>query len=1219
MSYTHLHLHTEYSLLDGANKLEVLAARLKELGMKSVAMSDHGNMFGAISFYEIMKKNGIKPIIGIEAYLHNNDDLSNKETRQRFHVCLFAKNEIGYKNLMYLSSQSYIHGRYYYPRINKKILRENKEGIICTSACLAGEVSWNLNLSERNVRFGALGYEGAKKAALEYKEIFGDDFYLEIMRHGISEQESIDSQIIKIAKETGIKLLATNDAHYATKEDADFQEIAMCVGMGKTLNDKNRLKHSVKEFYVKSYEEMAKIFADIPEAIESSQEIADKCNLTIDLKDDKNPPTPPSFKFTKEYAKAEGLDFSDDESYFRYKAKQGLEKRLKIIPESKHDEYKKRLEYEMDIISSMKFPGYMLIVWDFINYAKKQKIPVGPGRGSAAGSLVAFCLEITNIDPIKYDLLFERFLNPERVSMPDIDTDFCQQRRGEVIEYMIEKYGKYNVAQVITFGKMMARGVLRDVARAVGMEYKEADEFAKLIPQELNIRLKGYEKNGEKIDGAWEKEPKIQALVESNPLAKKVWEYSLKLEGFNRSAGKHAAALVVDSEKELWHKVPLYTNEKTQGALITQYNMKYLEAVDLIKFDFLGLKTLSVIQNALDLIKERYNREIDFLVEDVNNPEVYKILQAGDTLGVFQVESGMFQGLNQRLKPTCFEDIVAIIALGRPGPMESGMVDDFVRRKHGLEPITYMFPELEPILKPTYGSIVYQEQVMQIVQTIGGFSLGGADLIRRAMGKKDEKIMADNKEKFASGAESKGFDRKKAESLWDLIVKFAGYGFNKSHSAAYAMLTFQTAFLKTYYKHEFMAALLTSEARKISEVAKYVYETKKLGIEILPPHVNYSMKDFSVIDAKDESGNEVKKIVFGLSAINGVGGEPIDNIIDSRKQNGKFENLEDFVKRLNFNKLNKRILDPLIKSGSLDNMGYTRSSMESEAAEICEQGRLYEIAKNNISNSIFAAAPEELLNSINLGIEEIPEYPKKELLEKEYETLGIYVSGNPLDEYKDEIKKIKGVVNTLQLDEVKIDSNVLMVGKITNLIKKVSNKSQKIYGTARFMDLGGAMDITLFNKQLEQLDSLDLNEPLVIKGKVELKTNNNAKEGDEKEDIPSLRLLEIMDLKKASETKIKTQFREKEEENLNDEIIPLDMSVDKNELSTCPIAVIFKEVDNIEKELDLIKKTAKENPGNRALQIIIKDDKNKYIFPSNLMINKNIILALKHLTWEEIA
>lgn len=1203
MGYTHLHLHTEYSLLDGANKIKVLAKKIKELGMKSVSMTDHGNMFGAIDFYTTMKKEGIKPIIGIETYLHNAQDLHNKDSKQRFHLCLYAKNEEGYKNLMYLSSMAFIEGFYYYPRINKKILRQHSNGLICSSACLQGEVSWQLNTNNpRNVKFGAKGYEVAREVALEYQDIFGDDFYIEIMRHGIADQAFIDEALIRISKETSIKLIATNDTHYTNQKDADAQEVAMCVAMGKTLNDKDRLKHSVKEFYVKSPQEMAKLFADIPEALENTQEISDKCNLEIDLKNDHNPPTPPTFKFTQEYAKAEGLYLNDDASYFAYKAKEGLEERLKIIPKDKWQVYKDRLEREIKVINEMKFPGYMLIVWDFIKYAKENGIPVGPGRGSAAGSLVAFCLKITDIDPLKYDLLFERFLNPERVSMPDIDTDFCQRRRGEVIEYMIGKYGKYNVAQVITFGKMLAKGVIRDVARVLGMPIKEADTMAKLIPDQLGITLQGYEKDGKEVFGAWELEPKISELTRNNELAKNVWEFSLMLEGLNRNAGKHAAAIVVDSQKELWHKTPLYTSDKTGGAIVTQYSMKYLEAVDLIKFDFLGLKTLTVVDDALKLIEKRYGKKLDFLTMDTNDPKVYETMQSGNTVGLFQIESGMFQGLNKRLKPSSFEDIIAIIALGRPGPMESGMVDDFVNRKHGQEPVTYMFAELESILKPTYGTIVYQEQVMQIVQTIGGFELGEADLIRRAMGKKDAQVMNDNKIKFVAGAKNKGFDNKKAGELWDLIVKFAGYGFNKSHSAAYAMLTFQTAYLKAYFEHEFMAAMLTSESSKIESVAKYINEVKLLDIEIVSPHVNTSVLDFGVGEFEGKDGKETKKIIFGLGAIKHAGEGPLKNIIEVRENGGKFENLEDFISRVDFTKLTKRILEPLVKSGCLDGLGYTRATMLKNIDALCEAGRTKDSIKKMMTgaDSLFGGVIDEY-ESISLNLDDILEYDVKTLLDYEYECLGFYVSGHPLEEFRAEIESIKGVARSIDLDNLQIGSSVIIVGKVLDVKKKISKKSGKAYGNADVLDLYGEQKLMLFERHLEELENFDLNKPLAFKCKIE--------EHEEKVD---LRLFEIMSLETAKNQKIKLKYKAKNEE-IN-EIVPLDLTPQDLSDATCPLtAVIEKDV-----EVSLLQKLQREAhnfAGGRELRVLIKDKERKFVFVSNLRVHSKIKERFDQLEW----
>ncbi|MDD2830111.1 MAG: DNA polymerase III subunit alpha, partial [Sulfuricurvum sp.] len=718
--FTHLHLHTEYSLLDGANKISALAARVKELGMTSVAMSDHGNMFGAIDFYQQMRKEGIKPIIGMEAYIHNGEDLGDKTIRQRFHVCLFAKNEAGYKNLMYLSSQAYINGFYYYPRINKQLLRENCEGIICTSACLQGEVNWHLNtINERNIKNGAGGYDEAVRVALEYKEIFGDDFYMEIMRHGISDQLFIDEQVIKISQETDIKLIATNDTHYTYAGDAQYHEAFMCIGMNKLYDDPKRMRHSVHEFYIKSPEQMAQLFADIPEALYNTQEIVDKCQLELKLGN----PTPPNFKFTTEYALEEGLEIAEDSEYFIHRCRIGLEMRLEHVPEERHTEYRERLEFEMQVINQMKFPGYMLIVWDFVREAKKMGIAVGPGRGSAAGSLVAFSLEITDIDPMKYDLLFERFLNPERVSMPDIDMDFMQARRGEIIDYVVRKYGREQVAQIITFGSLLAKGVIRDVARVLEMPLSQADMMAKLIPDELGITLNGKTKGGKTEDGAFQKEPKIKELVESDANAARVWEFAKKLEGLKRNAGMHAAGVVISNEP-LWKKTPIY-KPSGEETFVTQYSLNYLEDIDLIKFDFLGLKTLDVIDNAIKLIKKRYDVVVNWHTIDENDPKVYEIIQSGDTIGMFQIESSGMQDLNKRLKPSSFEDLIAVLALYRPGPMESGMLDDFIERKHGRKKIFYPFEEvsfdaLKDTLEPTYGMIVYQEQVMRIVQTIGG-------------------------------------------------------------------------------------------------------------------------------------------------------------------------------------------------------------------------------------------------------------------------------------------------------------------------------------------------------------------------------------------------------------------------------------------------------------------------------------------------------------------
>ncbi|WP_270984265.1 DNA polymerase III subunit alpha [Campylobacter upsaliensis] len=1059
--FTHLHLHTEYSMLDGANKLKELALTLKEQGATSVAMTDHGNMFGAIDFYQTMRSHGLKPIIGLEAYLHNMDDLSDKSSRQRFHLCLYAKNEIGYKNLMYLSSQSYIHGLYYYPRINKKLLEKHSEGLICSSACLQGEVNWHLNIyNERNVRFGAKGYEAAKEAALWYKRVFGDDFYFEIMRHGINDQRAIDDDIIRLSKELDIKIIATNDTHYTFKERAEAHEVFMCIGMGKRLNDPDRMRHSVKEFYVKTSEQMSELFADIPEAISNTQDLANKCNLELKLGD----PTPPNFKFTREYAKEfnitlpqEKVEFSfeNDDLVFEYLCRKGLEERLKFVDESKHDEYKARLETEIKIIKEMKFSGYMLIVHDFIKVAKDKNIPVGPGRGSAAGSLVAYALKITDIDPLPYNLLFERFLNPERVSMPDIDVDFCRDRRDEVIDYVIDKYGSDKVAQVSTFNKLLAKGVIRDVARVLDISLQDVDEFIKLVPEELKITL----------DEAYEKEPKIKEFIEKHPKGKELWEYAKALEGLNRNAGMHAAGLVISNES-LWNKTPLFRQSKNdERHLITQYSKDHLEDVDLIKFDFLGLKTLTLIHNAIKLIKERYNKDIVWESIDVNDSKVYKTIQSGNTLGIFQIESDGMQSLNARLKPENFEDLIAVLALYRPGPMESGMLDDFIDRKHGLKKIIYPFDVLKEVLEPTYGVIVYQEQVMQIVQIIGGFSLGGADVVRRAMGKKDPEKMAKLKDEFANGAEKQGYNRAKAEDLWELIVKFAGYGFNKSHSAAYGLITFQTAYLKTYYPSEFMAALLTSEQNKIENVAMYIEEMKKMNIKLLPPRINKAISEFSAI--KQEDGTEA--IVYGLGAIKSVGRPAIENILELRSKNGDFKDLHDFLSKIDTAKINRRTLEGFIKAGSFDDFGFTRKCLFNNLDTLAESARKMAEVRKNSASSLFGAEELNADTKINIVVDN-SEFEAMEKLGYEKEILGIYISGHPLDKFFEEINGIE-YTKSIDFENLKGGGEILSIGKVENF-KSLMSKSGKRYGILEILDFYSSFETTIFESHIEEIETI---------------------------------------------------------------------------------------------------------------------------------------------------
>jgi len=1169
--FTHLHLHTEYSMLDGANKIKVLAKKIKELGMDSVAMTDHGNMFGTIDFYNTMRKEGIKPIIGMEAYIHNQDEIGDKTTKQRFHLCLYAKNDEGYKNLMFLSSQAYMHGFYYYPRINKKMLRENSAGLVCTAACLQGEINWHLNLAnERNVKNGAKGYDEAKRIALEYKDIFGDDFYLEIMRHGIKDQHFIDKQIIQISQETGIKIVATNDTHYTNPKDAEAHEAFMCIAMNKLYDDPNRMRHSVHEFYVKSPEQMIALYADIPEAIEHTQEIANKCNLEIKLGD----PTPPNFKFTREKSEVNNLvlpepeleySLENDKVLFIDECERGLEKRLVIVDESKHQEYRDRLQVEMDIINNMKFPGYMLIVWDFVIFGKEQKIPVGPGRGSAAGSLVAFALEITDIDPMPYGLLFERFLNPERISMPDIDMDFCQGRRQEVIDYVVEKYGRANVAQIITFGKLLAKGVIRDVARVLDMPYSQADGMAKLIPDELGINLAD----------SWEKEPKIKELCDMDPKAARVWEYALALEGLNRNAGTHAAGVVISNEA-LWKKTPLF---KPSGldTLATQYNGKYVEDVDLIKFDFLGLKTLTVIEGALQLIEKRHGKRIDFTREDVNNTDVYDLICTGNTIGLFQIESTGMQDLCRRLKPSNFEDIIAVLALYRPGPMESGMLDDFIDRKHGRAEINYFYDEfdapLRPILEPTYGVIVYQEQVMQIVQVIGGFSLGGADLVRRAMGKKIVEEMDRLKGEFADGGAKKGYDKSHCEELFDLIVKFAGYGFNKSHSAAYALVTFYTSYLKCYYPTEFMASLLTLEKDNTDKVVKYVDEVKRMGFDLVPPDINKSYLVFSADTLEDDK----EVVLFGMGALKGAGDVAINSIIASREE-GEFSDLSDFVSRIDSSKVNKRVIEALIKSGAFDKFGYSRKALLLQIEDIVETAGKAAQAKKQAVGSLFG--DDEDMTKIDISLNDMPEYEDKEILEFEKASLGFYVSGHPLDEFRETFSEINYTLSS-EFDTLSDGSETLLLGQIESIQKRVSKKGFP-FGIATIMDLHGSFELMLFEDRIKEIEEdFDLTKPIAFKVGVKIDdfgTKFNLKK------IESLKEAKTEKLKKGKPAEKK--------------LAPLN------------IAIEFTEDDKIIYELFNI---ISQNQGKREVTLTIKSKLGDVELDSGYYVNNNVEGMLKEL------
>jgi DNA polymerase III subunit alpha len=1181
LPFTHLHLHTEYSLLDGANKIEELAKKLPQLGMKACAMTDHGVMFGAIHFYKTMKKAGIKPIIGIEGYLHNQDDIGDKTTKLRHHVCLLAKNEIGYKNLMFLASQAYLKGFYYYPRINKKLLIEHSEGIICTSACLQGEINWHLNTNRaKNVENGAKGYERAKEVALEYKEIFGDDFYLELMRHGIDDQLFIDELVLKLSRETGIKLIATNDTHYVNPEDSDAHEAFMCISMQTTVNDPKRLKHSVHEFYIKSPEQISKLYADVPEALINTQEIVDKCNLEIKLGD----PTPPNFKFTPDYSDENGKSFEHDDELFEFKCLEGLEEKLRYIPQDKHAEYRERLVVEMDIIKKMKFSGYMLIVWDFIRYAKEQGIPVGPGRGSAAGSLVAYALKITDIDPLPYNLLFERFLNPERISMPDIDTDFCQERREEVINYVVEQYGRNNVAQVITFGSLLAKGVIRDVSRVLEFPLFEADKFAKLIPEMLGITLKD----------AFEKEPKIKELVESDERAAKVWEYAVKLEGLKRNAGTHAAGVVISNE-ELWHKTPLYKPSGDTNTLATQYDGRFLEDVDLIKFDFLGLKTLTVVDNAVKMIKNSYGVELDISNIPMDDAKVFELIQSGDTLGLFQIESGGMQNLVERLKPTTFEDIIAILALYRPGPMESGMLDDFIERKHGRASITYVFPALELILAPTYGVIVYQEQVMQIVQAIGGFSLGQADLVRRGMGKKDIKYIEEQKSLFAEGAAAQGLDARKAEELFDLILKFAGYGFNKSHSAAYALVTYRTAYLKAHFPTAFMAALLSSESGNMDKIVTYIDECKNMSIQTLAPSVFESNIDFT---PKSEEGKE--SILFGLGAIKGVGEAALEVIIKARSEE-PFVDMSDFLGKIDSQKVNKKAIECLIKAGAMDGFGYTRRALLANIERIVVTAQDASKIKKDADFSLFGDSDD--MSKVTIEINNIEEMDKKTMIGYEKETLGFYISGHPLDEYKEELKKIKATMSS-EVDELGDGSEAMFVGMIEEVSIKIIKKTGGKLGIITLLDMHGNVEFSVYDNMIESMqEAKEAGLPVAVLCRI-TKTEQFTRIGTKK----------LLTLEEAAKTKTKEKKEQKTEPSTSPRPMPTPSFAPKpvvaQELKEL-IVTILSHNDAI--VIDDLYRLVNEHKGEKRLILKIESDDSLVNIPTNCFVSESILLALKEL------
>ena len=1067
--FIHLHVHTEYSLLDGFSRLDKLIGRAKELNMKAIAITDHGCMFGAIDFYKKAKKAGIKPVIGCEVYTASRGlrDKDPNYDKKYGHLVLLAENMTGYKNLIKLVSTSYVEGFYYKPRVDIEELRKHSEGIIALSACLAGDVS--NNILNRN-------YEQAKRFALLYREIFGENnFYLEIQDHHLPEQKEVNAGLVKLSKETGIPLVATNDLHYVNKEDSKTHDVLMCIQMGKTLNDPSRMKFGSDEFYLKSREEMEQLFPYAIEALDNTIKIAQRCNVEFDFN---------TYHLPK-YDVPEGYT---TESYLRELCFKGLEERYNNPTQEAID----RLNYEIDVISKMGYIEYFLITWDFINYAKENNIMVGPGRGSAAGSIVAYTLRITDIDPIKYSLLFERFLNPERVSMPDIDIDFCYERREEVIDYVKRKYGDDHVAQIITFGTMKAKAAIRDVGRVLDIPYNKVDKIAKEIPFDLGMT----------IDKALEVNPELRNLYEQDGETKEVIDISKQMEGMLRHASTHAAGVVI-SKNPVDEYVPLY---KHQESVSTQFTMTTLEELGLLKMDFLGLRTLTVIRDALDLIENKYKKRIDFSSMDYDDPKVYELLSSGNTLGVFQLESSGMRSFMKQLKPNNFEDIVAGISLYRPGPMDS--IPTYIENKHNPDKITYIHESLRPIMEVSYGCLVYQEQVMQVVRDLAGYSYGRSDLVRRAMGKKKMDVMEEERKYFIHGKEDEngnleiqgcirnGVPEDIANKIFDDMIDFAKYAFNKSHAAAYGVISYETAYLKAYYPVEFMAALITSVMGNTDKVVEYIRECSALEIEILKPDINKSFGKFSV------EGHDIR---FGLAAVKNVGINVINNIIKEREANGDFKDFADLVKRLDSKDLNKRVLESLIKCGAFDNISDNRASLMMGYEKLLESVSMDR--KKNVKGQI------SLFDGLQMGeeiveveqevssIPKVNEFEERERLALEKEVLGMYVSGHPLGEYEKELKNNtsidNGKINALKEDMeayLNLDEKeVILGGMIVN--KRIqTTKRNDIMAFLELEDLYGTIEVIVFPQVLKQYNTI-LNEDniIYIKGKLSIKEEENAK------------------------------------------------------------------------------------------------------------------------------
>jgi DNA polymerase-3 subunit alpha len=1042
--FVHLHVHSEYSLLDGAARLEKLVDRAKALKFPALALTDHGNLFGAVDFYTECSKAGVKPILGSELYVAPGSRFERSSQDGGYegasHCTVLARTAAGYANLMKLVSKAYLEGYYYKPRVDRELLAQHSDGLLVLSGCLNSEVSRMLSAGDA---------AKAQQTAGWYQEVFGKDYYfMEVQSHGLEQQVAVTEGTIKIARAIGAPLCGTNDSHYLEAEHSRAHEALLCIQTGTTMSDPNRWKFSSNEFYVKSADEMRAVFKDLPEAYRNTLAVAERCNVDLQFGQFHLP----NYQVPEDYT----LD-----SYLEHLAFEGLARRYGASP---GDAIVERLRYELGVVSKMGFSGYFLVVWDFISHARRQGIAVGPGRGSSAGSLVAYCLGITNVDPIRYGLIFERFLNPERISMPDMDIDFADDRRDEVIRYVVDRYGADRVAHIITFGTMGAKAVIRDVARVLGFSYGEADRIAKLVPGfPLNISL----------DEALEKAPPLAEQVKRDPRVGEMWGVARALEGCTRHASVHASAVVI-SDEPLMERVPLYKDPK-RPELITGYAMGPIEKLGLLKMDFLGLKTLTVITDALRLIQESRGVALDADALPLDDGKTYQLLTDARTFGVFQLESAGMRDALKRLKPQRIEDIIAMVALYRPGPMD--LIEDFVNRKHGRAAIAYEHPLMESHLQETYGIMVYQEQVMKLAADLAGFSLGEADTLRKAMGKKDRELMAQQREKFVSGCKANKIDVKKAERIWDLIEKFAGYGFNKSHAACYGVVAYQTAYLKANYPTEFMAALLTSEMEKTDKIVQYVEETRAMGLRVEPPDVNVSRAQFTV------AGDAIH---FGLAAIKNVGATAIDSIVKVREAAGAFTSLDDFCARVDLRLVNRRVIECLIKAGAFDSLRNTRAGLLASLDQAMEGGQRRQRDREEGQVSLFDAlgggdAPKAAVVS---PAARVPEWPQEEMLAFEREVLGFYLSGHPLEQYREVVRRI-GALNAADLAARSTGSRVLLLGQVSAFTESATKSGNRMaFATLELVD--GSVPLTIFPEPYRSCASaLRHKGPVIVKGRAD--------------------------------------------------------------------------------------------------------------------------------------